>query len=40
MPLKKFNLTKPRNSPPEVFSVKGVRKICSKFTGEHPFQLY
>ena len=25
-----------RSSPPEVFKVKGVLKICSKFTGEHP----
>ena len=25
-----------RNSPPEVFFEKGVLKICSKFTGEHP----
>ena len=25
-----------RSSPPEVFSGKGVLKICSKFTGEHP----
>ena len=23
-------------SPPEVFSIKVVLKICSKFTGEHP----
>ena len=26
----------PRSSPPEVFLGKGVLKICSKFTGEHP----
>ena len=25
-----------RSSRPEVFLVKGVLKICSKFTGEHP----
>ena len=25
-----------RSSPPEVFLEKGVLKICSKFTGEHP----
>ena len=25
-----------RSSPPEVFQEKGVLKICSKFTGEHP----
>ena len=31
------NLTKNfRSSPPEVFLGKGVLKICSKFTGEHP----
>ena len=27
-----------RSSHPEVFLEKGVLKICSKFTGEHPFQ--
>ena len=27
-----------RSSHPEVFLVKGVLKICSKFTGEHPCQ--
>ena len=27
-----------RSSPPEVFLQKGVLKICSKFTGEHPCQ--
>ena len=27
-----------RRSHPEVFSGKGVLKICSKFTGEHPCQ--
>ena len=26
-----------RSSPPEVFLGKGVLKICSKFTEEHPF---
>ena len=26
-----------RSSRPEVFLVKGVLKICSKFTGEHPY---
>ena len=25
-----------RSSPPEVFLGKGLLKICSKFTGEHP----
>ena len=29
-------LTKCRSSPPEVFLVKGVLKICSKYTREHP----
>ena len=29
---------KSRSSPPEVFLGKGVLKICSKFTGEHPCQ--
>ena len=29
-------LTKYRNSHPEVFLGKGVLKICSKCTGEHP----
>ena len=29
-------LTMDRNSQPEVFLGKGVLKICSKFTGEHP----
>ena len=27
-----------RSSPPQVFLGKGVLKICSKFTGEHPCQ--
>ena len=27
-----------RSSHPEVFLGKGVQKICSKFTGEHPCQ--
>ena len=26
------------SSPPEVFSGKGVLKMCSKLTGEHQFQ--
>ena len=26
-----------RNSPPEVLLGKDVPKICSKFTGEHPY---
>ena len=26
-----------RSSTPEVFLGKGVLRICSKFTGEHPF---
>ena len=29
-------MEKIRNSPPKVFLAKGVLKICSKFTGEHP----
>ena len=29
-------LHKYRSSNPEVFLLKGVLKICSKFTGEHP----
>ena len=29
---------KTRDSPPEMFLGKGVLKICSKFTGEHPCQ--
>ena len=31
-------LSKGRSSHPEVFLSKGVLKICSKFTGEHPCQ--
>ena len=27
-----------RSSLPEVFLIKGVLKICSKFTGEHPYR--
>ena len=27
-----------RSSPPEVILVKGVLKICSKLTGEHPYR--
>ena len=27
-----------RSSHPEVFLTKGVLKICSKFTGEHPYR--
>ena len=27
-----------RDSPPEAFLGKGVLNICSKFTGEHPWQ--
>ena len=27
-----------KSSRPEVFLVKGVLKICSKFTGEHPYR--
>ena len=30
------NFTWFRSNPPEVFSGKGVLKICIKFTGEHP----
>ena len=33
---KNIFLTRYRNSRPEVFLVKGVLKMCSKFTGEHP----
>ena len=32
----KLKLIKDRSSPPEVFLQKGILKICSKFTGEHP----
>ena len=32
------SLTKIRSSHPEVFLVKGVLNICSKFTGEHTCQ--
>ena len=28
-----------RSSPPEAFLGKGILKICSKFTEEHPFTL-
>ena len=28
----------PRSSRPDVFLGKGILKICSKFTGEHPCQ--
>ena len=31
-----FNDDRTRSSHPEVFLGKGVLKICSKFTGEHP----
>ena len=31
-----YNMTNYRRSPPKVFLGKGVPKICSKFTGEHP----
>ena len=34
--LKIANVIPIRNSHPEMFLVKGVLKICSKFTGEHP----
>ena len=34
----KHLLTKDRSSHPEVFLGKGVLKICSKFTGEHPYR--
>ena len=33
-----MNTNKNRSSHPEVFLGKGVLKICSKFTGEHPCQ--
>ena len=29
-----------RSRPPEMFLGKGVPKICSKFTREHPYQSY
>ena len=32
-----YNMTDYRRSPPKVFLVKGVLKIWSKFTGEHPY---
>ena len=32
----KTETTKCRSSHPEVFLVKGVLEICSRFTGEHP----
>ena len=31
---------KSRSSRPEVFLGKGVPKICSKFTGEHPYRRF
>ena len=31
-----FYLEVDRSSPSEVFLREGVKKICSKFTGEHP----
>ena len=34
--LQAFRLATFRNSHPEVFLRKGVSKICSKFTGQHP----
>ena len=36
IPLQKKESEIARSSPPEMFSGKGVLKICSKFTGEHP----
>ena len=43
---RKWKLNKPelnsglyRSSHPEMFLEKGVLKICSKFTGEHPFGM-
>ena len=38
IPWIKKSLTKCRSSPPEVFLEKVVLKICSKFTGEHPYR--
>ena len=35
---KNVSLNITRNSPPEVFLGIGVLKICSKFTGEHPYR--
>ena len=32
-----LNVESIRNSHPKVFLGKGVIKLCSKFTGEHPF---
>ena len=37
--LLKLMLTGSRSSRPEVFLGKGVLKICSKFTGEHPYKI-
>ena len=34
----KLDIDNNRSSHPEVFLGKGVLKICSKFTGEHPCQ--
>ena len=34
----KFKVTVSKSSHPEVFLRKGILKICSKFTGEHPCQ--
>ena len=31
-----FDLFQCRSSPPKVFLLKGVLKVCSKFIGEHP----
>ena len=33
-----YKIASNRSSHPEVFLGKGVLKICSKFTGEHPCQ--
>ena len=34
-----FNIAICRSSHPEVFLIKGVRKICSKFTEKHPCRI-
>ena len=33
-----YSCKRPRSSHPDEFLIKGVLKICSKFTGEHPYR--
>ena len=33
-----FTINEPQKNPPEVVLKKGIPKICSKFTGEHPWR--